>query len=66
VKKGGVSRLLVVGGASSLDVAPGVDLIDSHGFPAEYKAEAQKGREFLNALRHEDEVNWTYLSPSQV
>jgi len=56
----------VVGGASSLDVAPGVDLIDSHGFPAEYKAEAQKGREFLNALRHEDEVNWTYLSPSQV
>jgi putative NADH-flavin reductase len=43
-----------------------VELIDTPGFPAEYKAEAQAGREFLNALRQEDELNWTYLSPSAI
>jgi putative NADH-flavin reductase len=64
VKKGGVGRLLVVGGAGSLEVAPGVELIDTPGFPVEYKAEAGAGREFLNVLRQENELNWTYLSPS--
>lgn len=64
VKKSGVGRLLVVGGAGSLEVAPGVDLVDTPGFPAEYKAEAEAGREFLKALRQEHELNWTYLSPS--
>jgi putative NADH-flavin reductase len=66
IRKAGVARLLVVGGAGSLEVAPGVELIDTPGFPAEYKAEAQAGREFLNALRQEDELNWTYLSPSAI
>ncbi len=66
VKKSGVARLLVVGGAGSLEVTPGVQLIDTPGFPAEYKAEAQAAREFLNALRREDELNWTYLSPCAI
>ncbi len=66
VKKAGVSRLLVAGGAASLEVAPGVELIDTPGFPEPYKAEAQRGREFLNVLRQEDELNWTYLSPSAI
>ncbi len=64
LKKAAVKRLLVVGGAGSLRVAPGVDFIDTPGFPAEYKAEAQAGREFLNVLRRDDELNWTFLSPS--
>ena len=38
-----VGRYLVVGGAGSLEVAPGVRLVTTPGFPAQYKAEAEKG-----------------------
>lgn len=64
VKASGVRRYLVVGGAGSLEVAPGQKLIDTPSFPAAYKAEALKGSEFLNKLRVEKELNWTFLSPS--
>jgi len=60
----GVPRLLVVGGAGSLYVAPGVQLIDTPTFPEVYKAEAGAGRDFLNALKTETELDWTFLSPS--
>ncbi len=39
-------------------------MIDSEGFPAEYKAEASAGAEFLDVLRQEKELDWTFLSPS--
>jgi putative NADH-flavin reductase len=64
VKKAGVNRLLVVGGAGSLDVAPGVQLVDTPDFPAEYKAEALAGRDCLNFLRGEKGLAWTFLCPS--
>lgn len=59
-----VGRYLVVGGAGSLEVAPGVRLVTTPGFPAQYKAEAEKGAEFLDLLRREKDLNWTFLSPS--
>ena len=59
-----VGRYLVVGGAGSLDVAPGVRLVTTPNFPAQYKAEAEKGAAFLDLLRQETELNWTFLSPS--
>ena len=59
-----VGRYLVVGGAGSLEVAPGVRLVTTPGFPVAYKAEAEKGAAFLDLLRQEKELNWTYLSPS--
>lgn len=64
VKQAGVPRLLVVGGAGSLEVAPGVALIDTPQFPAEYKEEAGAGRRFLQDLRQETELDWSFLSPS--
>jgi len=64
VKASGVKRYLVVGGAGSLEIAPGVTLVSSPEFPAEYKAEATKGGEFLALLQRQDDVNWTFLSPS--
>ena len=64
VKKAGVQRLLVVGGAGSLLLPGGGRVIDSEGFPAEYKAEASAGAEFLETLRQEQELDWTFLSPS--
>ena len=59
-----VGRYLVVGGAGSLEVAPGVRLVTTAGFPVAYKAEAEKGAAFLDLLRQEKELNWTFLSPS--
>ena len=64
VKKAGVKRLLVVGGAGSLLLPDGTRVIDSEGFPAEYKAEASAGALFLENLRKEQELDWTFVSPS--
>jgi putative NADH-flavin reductase len=66
VHASGVPRYLVVGGAGSLEVAPGVRLIDTPEFPALYKDEASKGAEFLDLLRNETKLDWTFLSPSAV
>jgi putative NADH-flavin reductase len=63
-KQAGVPRIAVVGGAGSLEVAPGVALIDTPQFPDAYKAEAGAGRVFLQALRAEQGIDWTFLSPS--
>lgn len=59
-----VGRYLVVGGAGSLEAAPGVRLVTTPGFPVAYKAEAEKGAAFLDMLRAEKELNWTFLSPA--
>ncbi|SEB56658.1 hypothetical protein SAMN05216178_1250 [Pseudomonas saponiphila] len=66
VKKAGVKRLLVVGGAGSLLLPGGIKVIDSPGFPEEYKAEASAGGVYLDTLRkeQEQELDWTFLSPS--
>jgi hypothetical protein len=64
VKQAKLKRLLVVGGAGSLEVAPGVQLVDTPNFPEAYKAEALGGREFLKVLRAEQELEWTFLCPS--
>jgi putative NADH-flavin reductase len=64
VKDAGVPRLLVVGGAGSLLVAPGKMLIDTPEFPDAYKPEARAGVVSLDTLRHEKVLNWTFLSPS--
>ncbi|MEM5426887.1 NAD(P)-dependent oxidoreductase [Cupriavidus oxalaticus] len=64
VRQAGVPRLLVVGGAGSLHVAPDVQLVDTPTFPEAYKTEALAGRDFLNALRGEQQIDWTFLSPS--
>lgn len=64
VRASGVTRYLVVGGAGSLEVAPGLRLVDTPEFPAQYKAEASAGGDFLTLLRGERELDWTFLSPS--
>lgn len=64
VRESGVPRYLVVGGAGSLEVAPGVTLVSTPDFPAAYKAEATKGGEFLDMLRKVKDIDWTFLSPS--
>jgi putative NADH-flavin reductase len=64
-RKAGVKRLLVVGGASTLEVAPGLRLLDAPGFPEIYKAEAMEGAESLDVYRSEGEgLDWTFVSPA--
>ena len=60
----GAKRYLVVGGAGSLEIAPGKRLVDQPDFPAGYKPEALKGAEFLGLLKGETQLDWTFLSPS--
>jgi putative NADH-flavin reductase len=64
VKAAGVKRYVVVGGAGSLEVAPGVPLVNTPDFPEAYRPEAEKGAEFLTLLRSESDLDWTFLSPS--
>jgi len=63
-QKAGVKRLLVVGGAGSLEAAPGVQLVDTAGFPAEWKPGALAARDYLNELKKNDVLDWTFLSPA--
>ena len=63
VKESGVKRLLVVGGAGSLYVAPGLQLVDTPEFPAQYKQGALAAREALNRLKTETALDWSFVSP---
>jgi uncharacterized protein len=56
-------RLIVVGGAGSLEVAPGVTLESAKDFPAAWKPIAQAHEKALELLRASS-IDWTYLSPS--
>lgn len=64
VKTAVVKKLLVVGGAGSLEVAPGKTLMETDGFPEAFKAEAKAGARFLARLKSEADLDWTFLSPS--
>lgn len=64
VKRSGVKRLLVVGGAGRLEVAPGVQLVDTPDFPAESKQGALGAREALKLLKQENALEWTFVSPA--
>lgn len=64
LKSAGVRRLLVTGGAASLETASGKRLFDMPDFPVEWKAAAAGGIAFLDALRQEDGLDWTFFSPA--
>lgn len=63
VRQLGVKRYLVVGGAGSLEVAPGQLVFGQAFFPADYKPEALAGAKFLDDLKATDDLDWTFLSP---
>lgn len=64
VRSAGVARYMVVGGAGSLEVAPGKRLMDQPDFPEAYMKEASGGAKFLQLLRETTDLEWTFLSPS--
>lgn len=60
----GVKRLIAVGGAGSLEVAPGLQLVDAPTFPAAYKEIALAHREALGLLQAENDLDWTFFAPA--
>ena len=64
VKRSGVARLLVVGGAGSLLLPSGERVVDQPGFPAEWKDGALLTSAFLDRLRAETELDWVFMSPA--
>jgi hypothetical protein len=63
LKEAGVRRLIAVGGAGSLEVAPGVQLVDTPEFPSGWMAIALAHRDVLPILKQSD-LDWTYFSPA--
>jgi putative NADH-flavin reductase len=63
VKKAGDIRLIIVGGAASLEVAPGVTLLASGHLPAPWIAIATSHEKALKMVQASD-INWTYFSPA--
>ena len=61
--KADVPYLLIVGGAGSLYVAPGVQLVDVPQFPAMVYPVANAARNLLNKLRARNDVNWSFICP---
>jgi len=64
VKKSGVKRLLVIGGGGSLFISPDLQIVDTPEFPSFIKPGATAARDYLNILRKEEELDWTFVSPA--
>ena len=63
VRTAGVGRLLVVGGAGLLEVAPGTTLLASGHLPEAWVPIATSHARTLERLKASD-INWTYFSPA--
>ena len=66
VKKAGINRLLAVSGAGSLEIEPGVQLLDTPEFPAEWKEGASATRDAFYVIKQQDDLDWTVLSPAMM
>ena len=64
VKASDVKRYIVIGGAGSLEVAPGVQAVDTPDFPAAIKPGATAARDYLTILKEEEDLDWTFFSPA--
>ncbi|RXK85799.1 NAD(P)-dependent oxidoreductase [Filimonas effusa] len=61
--KSGVKRLIVIGGAGSLYIN-GAQLVDGPHFPEAFKPGATAARDYLNILKNNQELDWTFFSPA--
>jgi len=63
VKEAGVKRYIVIGGGGSLYV-DGKQIVDSPEFPPQFKSGATAARDYLNMLKEEKDLDWTFYSPA--
>ncbi|HEY4297414.1 MAG TPA: NAD(P)-dependent oxidoreductase [Paraburkholderia sp.] len=66
MRAAGLKRLVVVGGAGSLEVAPGTQLVDTDGFPDAYKGIALAHRDAFDFYRSVTDLDWTFFAPAAV
>jgi putative NADH-flavin reductase len=66
VKKAGIKRFLAVSGAGSLEIEPGLQLLDTPEFPAEWKGGASATRDAFYVIKEQDDLDWTVLSPAMM
>lgn len=59
-----VKRIIIIGGAGSLYVSPGKQLVDSPEFPKEWKQGALAARDLYKEIRNDNELLWTFVSPA--
>ncbi len=64
VRRAGISRFIVIGGAGSLYLPNGSQVIDSSEFPAEIRPGATAARDYLNELKSEEKLDWAFFSPA--
>src|SRR5207245_334755 len=64
LRKAAVRRLVTIGGAGSLEVAPGKRVLDDPHFPAMWRANAEAQSEALSIYRDVEDLDWTYVSPA--
>lgn len=64
VEKSGVKRFVVVGGAGSLYTPEGIQIVDTADFPAEIKPGAEAARDYLNEIKNNTVLDWTFFSPA--
>jgi putative NADH-flavin reductase len=64
VKNAGIKRLIIIGGAGSLFITSERQIVDTEGFPPDWKPGALAARDYLNILKEETELDWTFLSPA--
>lgn len=64
VRRVGVKRLIVIGGAGSLQVTEEVQIVDTPDFPASIRPGALAARDYLQILKQNDELDWTFFSPA--
>lgn len=63
-KRSGVKRLIVIGGAGSSYIAPNLQLVDTPEFPAQWKPGALAARDYLNIIKKEQDLDWTFITPA--
>jgi putative NADH-flavin reductase len=64
VEESGVKRFITVGGAGSLYIAENLQLIDTPEFPAEIKPGAEAARQYLELIKKNENLDWTFFSPA--
>jgi uncharacterized protein len=64
IKESTLKRVLFIGGAGSLELKPGVQIVDTPQFPAKWKMGSLASRDFLKILKNEIELEWTFISPA--
>lgn len=64
VEESGVKRFITVGGAGSLYIAENLQLIDTPEFPTEIKPGAEAARQYLEIIKKNENLEWTFFSPA--